>query len=93
MLACGGAVLASTADALVETLGGQAHLVEPLDVAGWRDALLRVGEDDDWWRALRRGAVEAARPYTWEQCAADTLRVYRALCGAGGEPAHDSRAA
>jgi hypothetical protein len=44
-------------------------------------ALRRVGEDDDWWHALRRGAVEAARPYTWEQCAADTLRAYRKLCG------------
>src|SRR5262249_9818604 len=86
MRACGGAVLASTAGALAETLGGQAHLVEPLDVDGWRDALLRVGEDDDWWRALRRGAVEAARPYTWEQCAADTLRVSPALCGPGGGP-------
>jgi hypothetical protein len=52
-----------------------------------------VGEDDDWWRALRRGAVEAARPYTWEQCAADTLGVYRALCGAGGGPARDIKAA
>jgi alpha-1,3-rhamnosyl/mannosyltransferase len=81
MLACGGAVLASTAPALAETLGGQAHLIEPLDVAGWRQALLRVCTDDDWWRCLRLGAVEAARPYTWERCAADTLRVYRALAG------------
>jgi hypothetical protein len=23
-----------------------------------------------------------ARPYTWDRCAADTLRVYRSLCGA-----------
>jgi hypothetical protein len=30
---------------------------------------------------LRRGAVEAVRSFTWEQCAADTLRVYRRLGG------------
>ncbi len=81
MMACGGAVLASTADALVETVGSHAQLIEPLDVAGWRDALLRVATDDDWWHSLRSGVVEHAQAFTWEQCAADTLRVYRKLCG------------
>lgn len=81
MLACGGAVLASTAGALTETVGKKAHLIEPLDLDGWRQAMQRVVEDDDWWHGLRRGAVEAVRPFTWEQCAADTLRVYRQLCG------------
>jgi glycosyltransferase involved in cell wall biosynthesis len=84
MLACGGAVLASTAGAVVETVGRQAHLIESLDVDGWRDAMQRVIRDDDWWASLRRGAVDVARPFTWEQCAADTVRVYRSLCGAGG---------
>ncbi len=81
MLACGGAVLASTADAVAETVGRQAHLVQPLDIDGWRQAMLRVVTDDDWWLQLRRGAAEAARPFTWEQCAADTLAVYRRLGG------------
>jgi len=82
MLACGGAVLASTAPALVETVGAQAHLIEATDVDGWRDALLRVCTEDDWWRWLRTGAEEAARPYSWERCAAETLAVYR-LVAAG----------
>jgi alpha-1,3-rhamnosyl/mannosyltransferase len=87
MLACGGAVLASTAQALVETVGGQAHLIDPRDLIGWRKALLRVCTDDDWWRSLRVGAVEKALPYTWERCAADTLRVYRAVAsGSVAEP-------
>jgi glycosyltransferase involved in cell wall biosynthesis len=81
MLACGGAVLASTAGAVVETVGRQAHCIEPMDVDGWRLAMQRVILDDDWQRQLRRGAVEAAAPFTWEQCAADTLRVYRQLAG------------
>jgi alpha-1,3-rhamnosyl/mannosyltransferase len=81
MMACGGAVLASTAGAVVETVGERAHLVPPLDVDGWRAALCRVLEDDDWWTALRRDVTAVARPYTWDQCAADTLRVYRTLCG------------
>jgi alpha-1,3-rhamnosyl/mannosyltransferase len=81
MLACGGAVLASTAGAVAETVGRQAHLVAPDDVDGWRSALQRVVADDDWWRSLRQGAEAAARPFTWEQCAADTLRTYRKVCG------------
>jgi alpha-1,3-rhamnosyl/mannosyltransferase len=80
MMACGGAVLASNAGALVETVGSQAHLVDPHDVDGWHKAMRRVLEDDDWWHALRDGAVGVARPYTWDRCAADTLRVYRSLC-------------
>jgi alpha-1,3-rhamnosyl/mannosyltransferase len=83
MLACGGAVLASTAGAVAETVGRQAHLIDPHDADAWRAALLRVLREDDWWHDLRRGAVEAARPYTWQRCAAETLQVYRSLTGAG----------
>jgi alpha-1,3-rhamnosyl/mannosyltransferase len=70
-------VLASTAAAVAEVAGGQSHLIEPLDVAGWRQALERVLVDDDWHRQLRHGAVEHARPYTWDACAATTLAIYR----------------
>jgi alpha-1,3-rhamnosyl/mannosyltransferase len=77
MLACGGAVLASTAEAVIETVGRQAVLIDPHDLAGWRAALARVLTDDDWWQSLRRGATAAAQPFTWERCAADSLAVYR----------------
>jgi alpha-1,3-rhamnosyl/mannosyltransferase len=89
MLACGGAVLASTAAPIVETVGGQAHLIPAQDIDGWRDGLLRVVEDDDWWMSLRHGAVEKARPFTWEHCAAETLKVYRNVCGVRVEEATD----
>ncbi len=81
MMACGGAVLASTAGAVAETVGGQAHLLEPHDEAGWRDALLRVCRDDDWWQSLRRGAEQAAARFSWRRCAADTLAAYRRIAG------------
>jgi alpha-1,3-rhamnosyl/mannosyltransferase len=82
MLACGGAVLASTAGAVAEVAGAKAHLIDPDDAGGWRDAMLRVTTDDDWWQALRQGAEAAARPYTWERCAEQTLAAYaRALHG------------
>jgi glycosyltransferase involved in cell wall biosynthesis len=81
MMACGGAVLASTAAALVETIGSQAHLVEPEDTDAWRSALLQVTQNDDWCHSLQAGAVAAAQSYTWEQCAFETLRVYRSVLG------------
>jgi glycosyltransferase involved in cell wall biosynthesis len=83
MMACGGAVLCSTAGALVETVGARAHLLDPLDADGWREALYRVAVDDDWQGELRRGAMEVARPFTWEHCAADTRAVYRGVIDRG----------
>jgi O-antigen biosynthesis alpha-1,3-rhamnosyltransferase len=88
MMACGGAVIASTAEAIAEVAAPQAHLIDPHDVDGWRDAMHRVVTDDEWWESLRDGAVEHARPFTWERCAAETLQVYRAVCAANvREPA------
>jgi len=86
MLACGGAVVASTAAAVREVVGGHAYLLEPENTDGWREAMLRVVKDDDWWRLLRQGAVEAARPFTWERCAAETLAVYRQVSRRASQP-------
>lgn len=81
MMACGGAVVSSTADALVEVAGGHAHLVYPQDQDGWRDAMQEIIRDDDWCESLREGTQEWAARFSWDQCAADTLNVYRELCG------------
>jgi alpha-1,3-rhamnosyl/mannosyltransferase len=76
MMACAGAVLASTAGAIAETVGSKANLIDPNDIDGWRNAMLGVCTDDEWWRALRTGTEKVAKPFTWERCAADTLAVY-----------------
>ena len=66
MLACGGAVVASTAAALAETVGQQAQLVDPHDEAGWRASAVALLTDDAWCDSLRAGAVAAAAPFTWQ---------------------------
>ncbi len=86
MMACGGAVLASTADAVAETVGDQAYLIDPRDEAGWRDAMQRVCEDTDWWQALRRGAVQKAGQFTWARCAATTADAYRRILTTAAPP-------
>jgi alpha-1,3-rhamnosyl/mannosyltransferase len=85
MMACGGAVVASTAGAVKETVGRHAHLVDPEDSDGWRNAMLQVLQDDDWWRLLRKGVTAVARSYSWDRCAAETLAVYESLAGVRSE--------
>jgi alpha-1,3-rhamnosyl/mannosyltransferase len=79
MRACGGAVIAATAGAVAETIGGRALLLDPADADGWRSALLEVTENEDRWQALRQTDTELARLFTWDRCAMDTLAVYRRL--------------
>jgi glycosyltransferase involved in cell wall biosynthesis len=81
MLACGGAVLASTADAHREVLGVHAHFVPPDDTDGWRAALSRATRDDDWLKMLRQGGRDRARRFGWDRCATETVAAYRAAAG------------
>jgi alpha-1,3-rhamnosyl/mannosyltransferase len=81
MLASGGAVLASTADAIREVCGDHAAFLEPEDVPAWRAALLRLATDAEYWEQLCRGGVEHAARFTWERAAAETMAVYRAVLG------------
>jgi alpha-1,3-rhamnosyl/mannosyltransferase len=85
MMGCGGAVLASTAAAVAEVVGRNACLIAPEDTEGWRDAMQRVVTDEYWWQSLRGGVEERARRFTWENCAAKTLAVYRQLTGSAVE--------
>jgi alpha-1,3-rhamnosyl/mannosyltransferase len=77
MMACGGAVLVSTAGAVAEAVGPHGQHIAPDDQDGWRDAMQRLVTDEDWRHSLRRGVVTWARQYTWSRCAAQTLEVYR----------------
>jgi alpha-1,3-rhamnosyl/mannosyltransferase len=76
MMACGGAVLASKIGAHQEVCGTTASYFHPEDKDAWRDALLQIAWDDEWHRALRKGAVEKAARFSWHQCALDTYCAY-----------------
>ena len=78
MLACGGAVLASTAAALKEVMGPIGQLLEPLDISAWREAMRLAATDDDYFADLKRGGLERARQFDWARAAKETLMVYRA---------------
>jgi alpha-1,3-rhamnosyl/mannosyltransferase len=79
MMACGGAVITSTADALVEVVGSRAHQLPPDDLPAWRDAMQRIILDDAWRQELCDGAIELSRTFSWNRCARQTFDVYRSV--------------
>ncbi|MCZ2342422.1 MAG: glycosyltransferase family 4 protein [Bacteroidales bacterium] len=79
MLACGGAVLASTADAVREVLAGHGCLIDPHDVTDWREAMSRIVSHPEWADTLRRGGLEHAGDFTWERAARATLSALRTV--------------
>jgi alpha-1,3-rhamnosyl/mannosyltransferase len=81
MMACGGAVIASTDPAVMEVTGQRAFHIHPEDEDGWRLAMQRVIEDHDWRQQLRRGVREQARQFTWERCAIETMQAYHRALG------------
>jgi glycosyltransferase involved in cell wall biosynthesis len=81
MLACGGAVLASTADAVREVLAGHAWFVDADDTGGWKDALHRAATDDEFVDRLRTNGPKQAGRYTWARAAEETRRVYATVLG------------
>lgn len=81
MMACGGAAVVSTADAVREVVGEQAPQLEPLDLAGWRDALRLSITDPEWLASFRRSAVVHAARFSWDRAASMTYEVYLRVLG------------
>jgi alpha-1,3-rhamnosyl/mannosyltransferase len=76
-------VIASNATALPEVVGDAGLLVEPDDVRGWTDAMLRLLDDD----SLRRRMIDAGRRQVAARTPAETARrmvaAYRFAAGSG----------
>jgi glycosyltransferase involved in cell wall biosynthesis len=79
--ACGCPVIAADASSIPEIAGGAALLVPPGDDVAVGEAMARVGSDEALRRSLSAHGVERAGRFTWERCAAETLRVYRDVLG------------
>jgi alpha-1,3-rhamnosyl/mannosyltransferase len=75
-MSAGAAVIASDAGSLPEVVGDAGLLIEPLDVDGWADAMVRVMSDDDAHAQLVAAGRQRATTFTWEAAAHATWRVY-----------------
>jgi alpha-1,3-rhamnosyl/mannosyltransferase len=76
-MASGIPVITSNQSSLPEVAGDAGIMVDPEDVDGLREQMLRLIEDRD--EASRRGAlgIERAKMFTWQACAEKTVAVYK----------------
>jgi glycosyltransferase involved in cell wall biosynthesis len=68
-MACGCPVITSSAPACPEVVGDAALVVDPDDVPGLRDAMLRLTREDGLARRLRERGLARAAEFTWEDSA------------------------
>lgn len=83
-MACGTPVITSNVTALPEVVGDAGITVPPTDADALCDALLKVAGDEGLRRELGRLGLERAATFSWENCAEQTVRAYRAAAGERG---------
>ncbi len=79
--ASGVPVITSNTSSLPEVASSQASLVDPLDPQAIGSAMRRAAEDGNWREACIHAGLQQARNFSWEQCVAATLEVYRRAAG------------
>lgn len=80
-MACGAPVIVSSSGAHPEVVGGAGILVRPDNSIAWREACLRVFRDEALRRELAAAGIERATRASWDDCARQTLQVYRRALG------------
>ena len=75
-MACGTPVVTSNASSLPEVVGDAGIMVDPQDVDGLADAILRVLQDSELRQEMRKNGLERAKQFTWQQTARLTLQAY-----------------
>ncbi|MGB5984747.1 MAG: glycosyltransferase family 1 protein [Desulfobacterales bacterium] len=76
-MACGTAALVSNRASLPEVVGQGAMLVDPESIEAITEAMNQLLEDPSLRETLAARGVAQARRFTWENCALETLAVYR----------------
>lgn len=76
MLACGGNVIGSQADAVREVVGDQGILLPAEDQAAWQRAMLEAATEPDYFSEACQTESSVNGRYSWEQCAKETYAVY-----------------
>ena len=78
-MACGCPVVASNAEAIVETCGTAALYFDPRDVGSMTGALERICENDELRETLRCTGLARAAEFTWRRSATALLAALRSF--------------
>jgi glycosyltransferase involved in cell wall biosynthesis len=80
-MASGTPVLASHEASIPEVLGGAGLLLDAREVAAWREAIIRLVNDETLREDLRARGLARAATFTWQRTARLTLEAYREVAG------------
>lgn len=80
-MACGATVIAANAGAHPEVVKDAGLLVPADNSIAWREACLRVYRDGDLRERLSEAGQARASRFSWDDCAKQTLQVYRRALG------------
>jgi glycosyltransferase involved in cell wall biosynthesis len=80
-MACGTAVIASTAGALPEIVGTAGILLSPDDAGAWSQAMLELASDGALQRRLIAAGGARSAEFSWNTAAGKTWRVLDAVAG------------
>jgi glycosyltransferase involved in cell wall biosynthesis len=76
-LACGAPVVAGDTSSLVEIIGNAGFLIRPDDVNRMAGAIIASIVDEPLRRELIAKGLAQAAKFSWQQCARETVAVYR----------------
>ncbi len=82
-MACGTAVVTSTASSLPEVVGQAGRLVDPTDTEALATAMARVLSDKDLADQMRAAGLAQAQHFSWQRTARGTVECYRRALSSG----------
>ncbi|MGB0388087.1 MAG: glycosyltransferase family 4 protein [Ardenticatenaceae bacterium] len=80
-MACGTAVIVSNKTSLPEVVGDAGLLVDPYDVQGFAEGLLKILQNRSFRRQLEHRSLMRARKFSWDRTAHLTMETYQAALG------------
>jgi glycosyltransferase involved in cell wall biosynthesis len=75
-MACGCPVVVSNTASLPEVCGNAAHYVDPHDIPGIAEGILRAATDEDYRHKLIQLGLQQAKLFSWEQAAKEHWEVF-----------------
>ncbi len=75
-MASGTPVLASNSSSIPEVAGGAGILLDPYDVEGWKETILKVMSNGELQEEMREKGLKHAKQFSWEEAARQTLKVF-----------------